>query len=153
MADQFWKLKKSRIAGVVPTVQQIDVDTLAFNQHDAKLFAIKEVNGVKEVIQIGGDSHTRKHAIISTDDHIVQAVKGQILVTDSETSIDYFTVEAETIQGVGNQISLQYDFPEKKIIIGLDETHINHNNLLNYEADRHREMNYDENLKAYLIND
>jgi hypothetical protein len=28
-----------------------------------------------------------------------------------------------------------------------------HNALANYEADRHREMNYDENIKAYLIND
>jgi len=154
MSDEHWKLKKSRIQDVVPVARQIDDDTLAYNQRDGKLYAIKfEENGERSVIQIGGDSHPRKHNIISLDDHIIEAQKGQILVTDSESSIKFFTVEAETISGVGNQISLQYDFPASKIIIGLDETKVNHNNLMNYEADRHREMNYDEQIKAYLIND
>jgi len=99
------------------------------------------------------ENHARKHNIISTEDHLIEAVKGQIILTTSESTIDYFTVKAETIQGVGDQIVLQYDFPEKEIIIGLDETKVNHNNLLNYEADRHRKMNYDEDIRAYKIED
>jgi len=35
----------------------------------------------------------------------------------------------------------------------LDESAIDHNTLFNWEADRHREMNYEAALKVYLIND
>jgi hypothetical protein len=35
----------------------------------------------------------------------------------------------------------------------ITESDINHNNLGNYEESRHRDMNYDDDIKAYLIND
>jgi len=54
MSDQYWKLKKSRVAGRVPTVEQFDEDTIVFNQTDGIIYVMKVVNGVKTVVQVTG---------------------------------------------------------------------------------------------------
>lgn len=62
---------------------------------------------------------------------------------------------SEEVEGVGEQIIITEIVNPDNVTynFSLDESKIDHNNLLNWEADRHREMNYDEDIKTYLIND
>lgn len=57
-----WKLIKSRVAGKVPSVNQVDEDTLALNQFDAILYALRVQNGVKQVVAIGGSGSSEPGA-------------------------------------------------------------------------------------------
>lgn len=62
---------------------------------------------------------------------------------------------SEEVEGVGEQIIITETVNPDNVTynFSLDESKIDHNNLFNWEADRHREMNYDEDIKTYLIND
>jgi len=62
-----------------PTVAQLDATQgkMGYNIFDGKLYALKNVNNIKSVIQIGGDceggsgdTHPRAHCMISELDHI-----------------------------------------------------------------------------------
>ncbi len=74
-----------------------------------------------------------------------------IVVTDSDNNITSVLLDSEEVPEIGRQIIIEKDLVEKKYTISLDETKVDHNNLLNWEEDRHRKMNFDENIKAYLI--
>ncbi|MDA3943719.1 MAG: hypothetical protein PF694_09300 [Bacteroidetes bacterium] len=53
----YWKLIKSRVAGKVPSINQVDEDTLALNQADGKLFGLRINGASKEVVLLaGGDA-------------------------------------------------------------------------------------------------
>jgi hypothetical protein len=50
----YWKLIKSRVAGKVPSINQVDEDTLALNQADGKLYVLRISGSTREVIPISG---------------------------------------------------------------------------------------------------
>jgi hypothetical protein len=76
-----------------------------------------------------------------------------IVVTDADNNITSVLLDSEEVPEIGRQIIIEKDLVEKKYTISLDETKVDHNNLLNWEAERHRHMVYDNDLKAYKIND
>jgi hypothetical protein len=76
-----------------------------------------------------------------------------IVVTDEDNNIISVLLDTEEMPEIGRQIIIEKDLVEKTYTISLDETKVDHNNLLNWEAERHRHMVYDNDLKAYKIND
>lgn len=92
-----------------------------------------------------------EHAIDDTDYHKPDPEnKEKIVILDKEegapTYIDLVGDEKEVI-------NIEKDFSKGEIKIDFDETKVDHNNLHNYETDRHRKMNYNDQLKSYIIND
>ncbi|MDD4374832.1 MAG: hypothetical protein PHG67_13020 [Bacteroidales bacterium] len=53
----YWKLIKSRVSGKVPSINQLDEDTLALNQADGKLFGLRINGPVKEVVLLSGSGN------------------------------------------------------------------------------------------------
>ncbi len=66
---------------------------------------------------------------------------------------EIYSFRAEEIEEQGIPIIITEDIESNEIVFSLNEQAINHNNLLNFEEDRHRKMNYDPKLKVYLIED
>ena len=55
----FWKYILSKVAGKVPSANAMDMETLAWNIRDGKLYGVKvDGNGVKTVVFIGGAGNT-----------------------------------------------------------------------------------------------
>lgn len=55
------KLKRSGVAGKIPTIAQVDLGELAINTYDGKLYLKKDVDGTESIVeifgnQVGGDS-------------------------------------------------------------------------------------------------
>lgn len=51
-----WKLIKSRIAGKVPTLNEIDDDSIALNQRDGIAYIVKiDENGIRSVVTLGNN--------------------------------------------------------------------------------------------------
>jgi len=48
------KIKRSSIAGKIPTTGQLELGELAVNTTDGKLYTKKDVGGVSSVVEIGG---------------------------------------------------------------------------------------------------
>lgn len=48
------KIKRSSVAGKIPTTAQLELGELAVNTTDGKLYTKKEVSGVASVVEIGG---------------------------------------------------------------------------------------------------
>ena len=99
------------------------------------------------------ETHDRLHSIDSPTDHAPDIEnKGKIIILEeTEGKPTFIDVEGEDVEGVGKPIIVEKDYENKKITIKLDESKVDHNKLLNYEEDRHREMNYSDVLKSYLI--
>jgi len=68
-------------------------------------------------------------------------------------SQEIYTFETDTGNNDEKPIEIVFSQEENTQTIVFDETKVNHNNLLNFEDDRHRKMNFDENIKAYLIDE
>lgn len=49
-------LKRSAVAGRVPTTSDVPLGSLALNTYDGKLFTKKSVSGVESIVEIGADS-------------------------------------------------------------------------------------------------
>ena len=64
---------------------------------------------------------------------------------------DQYTFDTDV--GANPVLPIQININETTHIktVVFDETKVNHNNLLNYEEDRHRKMNYNESIKSYII--
>ena len=59
MSDSYWIIKKSRVAGRVPGIDQFETDnTMVVNQVDGILYILKIVGGVKTVIAVQASSNT-----------------------------------------------------------------------------------------------
>ena len=54
----WWKVFKSRVAGKVPSVNQLDLDSIAINSADGKMFIKKNTGGVESIVEIGGGGGT-----------------------------------------------------------------------------------------------
>ncbi len=52
----YWKIKKSRIAGRVPSINQMDTDTICINVADGICYIMKEHDGSKQIIALGTGS-------------------------------------------------------------------------------------------------
>ena len=55
----YWKLKKSRVAGKVPTLNEIDRDTIVLNQKDGIAYVRKlaaDIDDPDTVVPIGGEN-------------------------------------------------------------------------------------------------
>lgn len=50
------KIKKSAVAGKIPTTSDLSLGELGLNTTDAKLFTRKEVSGTASIVQIGGEA-------------------------------------------------------------------------------------------------
>jgi len=50
------KIKRSSVAGKIPTTGQLELGELAVNTTDGKLYTKKEVSGVASVVEIGASS-------------------------------------------------------------------------------------------------
>lgn len=50
------KIKKSAVAGKVPTTNDLSLGELGVNTNDAKLFTRKEVSGTASIVEIAGES-------------------------------------------------------------------------------------------------
>jgi len=77
----------------------------------------------------------------------------KILGTDQNNNIISILFDTEEVEEVGRQIVIEKNYPEKKYTFSFDETKVNHNNLLNYEPERHRKLVYDSDIKAYMISE
>lgn len=75
------------------------------------------------------------------------------LPSEELPSIEIYSFKTDVGENEEKPIEIVFSEQENTQTIVFDETKVNHNNLENYEADRHRKMNFDENIKAYLIND
>ena len=94
--------------------------------------------------------HDRLHKIDNPDDHEADPENKERIIILDDTDGKPVLID---LQGSSdNIVNIEKDYIEKKIVISVDETKIDHNNLLNWEADRHRKMNYSEVLKSYVIN-
>ena len=56
MASPKIKIKRTAVAGRVPTTAQIDLGELAINTTDGKLFLKRSLNSVESIIDVGGAS-------------------------------------------------------------------------------------------------
>jgi len=105
------------------------------------------------VWEVTSSPHNRLHEITNPLDHAPDIEnKGKIIILEeTQGKPTFIDVEGEEVEGVGKPIIVEKDYENKKITIKLDESKVDHNKLLNYEEDRHREMNYSDVLKSYLI--
>lgn len=55
MSDSLIKLRRSAIAGKVPTTEQLELGELAINTHDGKMFLKQDRDGTVSIRQIGAD--------------------------------------------------------------------------------------------------
>lgn len=87
MAEKYWKLKKSRVAGKIPTLNEIDLDTIVLNQVDAIAYIRKKgLNGdPDEVVAIAGGS-----IVELPEDVWRSSVASQIRVLEEEEALSDF---------------------------------------------------------------
>lgn len=71
----WWKIFRSNKTGKVPTINDIDFDTIAVNRVDGKMFFKRMLAGIESIVEFTGagpglgESHLRAHQIDSIDDH------------------------------------------------------------------------------------
>lgn len=67
------KIKRSSVAGKIPTTGQLELGELAVNTTDGKLYTKKEVSGVASVVEIGGGGGGNPSGPILQSQQIVSA--------------------------------------------------------------------------------
>jgi hypothetical protein len=91
------KLKRSAVAGKVPSTGDLALGELALNTFDGKAYIKKSANGTDEVIEIGSASTpmvlTTKRVI---DENVVVASGENILSINDVTVANGFSVEVPT---------------------------------------------------------
>ncbi len=111
----------------------------------------KSIDDLDKAIQVFDDNSIELPSIELPSKEII-IEPNHIVVTDEDNNIISVLLDTEEKPEIGRQINIEKDLVEKKYTISLDETKVDHNNLLNWEAERHRHMVYDNDLKAYKIN-
>jgi len=89
----FWKVLLSRISGKVPSVNQMESETLSWNERDGILYGKKtNSNGISSIVPIGGgglqgETHTRAHVVTSAEDHlpVLKEDFNKLLATNQQT--------------------------------------------------------------------
>ena len=90
----WWKVFKSRIAGKVPSVNQLDLDSIGINSAEGKMFIKKRTEaGVESIVLIGGgggstgETHEREHQIDSVADHpaVAEGDRNKLVATNATT--------------------------------------------------------------------
>ena len=88
------KLKRSAVAGKVPSTSDLALGELALNTFDGKAYIKKSANGTDEVIEIGSSGTPQVLATKRVIDEDVTVASGDnILSINDVTVADGFTVE------------------------------------------------------------
>ena len=53
MSTTTFRLKRSSVAGKIPTTSQLELGEVAINTYDGLMFIKKNVNGTESIVQIG----------------------------------------------------------------------------------------------------
>ncbi|HMM12448.1 MAG TPA: hypothetical protein PKE03_10180 [Bacteroidales bacterium] len=74
MAEKYWKLKKSKVPGKVPTLNEIDLDTIVLNQADAIAYVRKKGfdGDPDEVVALTGDGD--KHLTFHVSNKLFEVI-------------------------------------------------------------------------------
>jgi hypothetical protein len=91
------KLKRSAVAGKVPTTSDLALGELGLNTHDGRLFTKKNVSGTESVVEIGGGGAASVSPILQpsyliNEDVTIGANRHGLSLTSVEISSGY-TVE------------------------------------------------------------
>lgn len=86
--DRYWKLKKSRVPGKVPSLNEIDLDTIVLNQADAIAYVRKKgLNGdPDEVVPIAGESD--KHFLFQITHKLFEVISHNLGKNPSVSVLD-----------------------------------------------------------------
>ncbi len=103
------KIKRSKIPNAVPNVNQIDTETLVYNEIDGRWYSKRILADLtEEIIFVGGgapppgESHARAHQINSADDHpaVAEPDRNKLVATNAETGQIEFVSKYQTISEI-----------------------------------------------------
>ena len=83
------KIKRSSVAGKIPTTGQLELGELAVNTTDGKLYTKKEVSGVASVVEIGGGGGNPSGAILQSQ----QVISANVTLTAGYNGLSVGPVE------------------------------------------------------------
>ena len=116
----WWKIFRSNKAGKVPTINDIDFDTIAVNRVDGKLFFKRMLGGIQSIVEFTGagpglgESHLRAHQIDSLEDHppVPEEKRGKWAHSNAETGaiefVDLPAIITEELSGEVNNVNTVY---------------------------------------------
>ena len=70
------RLRRSAVAGNVPTIEQLNLGELAVNTADGKLYLKRQYDGIEQVIEVGGDARS---GLVSTFNTYIYTSDGTLL--------------------------------------------------------------------------
>ena len=157
-----WKIKRSRISGKIPHISQFtDSSTVVWNEADGKLYGLRIDEGTSSVVIIGGginnigEAHSRLHSISNPNDHAPNpSGAGRIVMLDEpQGNVILMNIVAFDPPGDENEqrIIITKDYVTGELTLDVNETAIDHNNLKNFEALRHKRIKYEPEHKSYFV--
>ena len=60
------KLKRSAVAGKIPTTSNLELGEIALNTHDGKLYIKKDVSGTESIVSFFGSPVTESNVYLDT---------------------------------------------------------------------------------------
>lgn len=94
------KIKRSAVAGNIPSTANLQLGELAVNTYDGKLYLKKNVSGTESVVEIGATSSSATSWVKKTNNY--SAVNGDKLIAD--TSAGTFTITLPATPNLGDSI-------------------------------------------------
>ena len=74
------RLRRSSVAGNIPTIEQLNLGELAINTADGKLYLKKQIDGIEQVVEVGADARaglvSTFNTYIYTSDGTLQSISG-----------------------------------------------------------------------------
>jgi len=80
MSNTLFRLKRSSVAGKIPTVDQLELGEVAINTYDGLMFIKKNVDGTESIVQIGEDTVEAA----GYDEYYFSADSGQTVFTGND---------------------------------------------------------------------
>ena len=105
-----------------------------------------------EADEEGGTLHPRQHNVDNSADHAADSSQAGRMFVMSEPNGEPTLVDIETeVVGEGEQVFITKDYSGSKFTFGLNQEYVDHNSLLNYQANRHKKFVYSDVLKCYVV--
>lgn len=103
MSNTTFRLKRSSVAGKIPTVEQLALGEVAVNTYDGLMFIKKNVNGSESIVQIGEQSGATYQEFYFSGD------SGQTVFSDSDIDGDILGYQPSLLNVYLNGILLDSD--------------------------------------------
>lgn len=103
MSNTTFRLKRSSVAGKIPTTSQLELGEVAINTYDGLMFIKKNVNGTESIVQIGEQSGATYQEFYFSGD------SGQTVFSDSDIDGDRLGYQPSLLNVYLNGILLDSD--------------------------------------------